>query len=143
MNENHRRVLTVYLCVIEKSIINIQNELHSAANRPAPHFCSVKNDVGEKTKAGLLSGSSEMLEEIGKIKQKYELSAQTESSKNRIKSELTEIWSTINDLRPQILENYGSLTEEDKIMFDSLVSTLLTLLDNMSSSFDDAGDRTD
>ena len=136
MNENHRRVLTVYLCAIEKSISNIQRELHSSENSQGHVLCSIDDNVGERTKAELISGSSKMLDEIDKIKRQHGLSAQTESSANRIKAQITEIWSTINDLRPKILENYGSLTEEDKKMFDSLVLTLLSVVDEMNHSFD-------
>ena len=136
MNENHRRVLTVYLCAIEKSISNIQRELNSSENGKCRVLCSIEDKVGEGTKAQLIDGSSKMLDEIDKIKRQYGLRAQTESSANRIKGQMTEIWSTINDLRPKILENYGSLTEEDKKMFDSLVLTLLSVLDEMDHSFD-------
>jgi hypothetical protein len=49
---------------------------------------------------------------------------------------LTEIWTTINDLRPKNLENYGSLAAGDMEMLDTMVSRLLVILNEMYSSLD-------
>ena len=134
MNENHRRVLAIYLHYIERNLDNIRRELGQDASKFDPVLSKVNCDVNEHTKTELLRCSSSMLEEIKSIKDLYEFQPQNESSKKRINAALTEIWTTVNDLRSKRLENYGSLTVDDKEMLDSLVSKLLSILGDMYSS---------
>jgi hypothetical protein len=134
MNENHKRVLVIYLHHIERNLENIRRELEQDASKFDPVLSEVNCNVNKHTKTELLCLSSSMLEEIRLMKDLYEFQPQSESSKKRINAALTEIGTPINDLRPKRLENYGSLTADDKEMLDSLVSKFLSILDHMNSS---------
>lgn len=47
---------------------------------------------------------------------------------------LLEIQSTLYDLRPKTLENYGSLSARDREALDSHLSRLFALLEDMNSA---------
>jgi len=134
MNENHIRVLGVYLHCVEKNLDYIRRELQFDPAEVEPILHSVIHDVREDTKTAILHNASIMLEEIRSIKHEYGLLPQQEYSMRRVNGALTEIWTTIFDLRPKRLERYGPLTEEDERILDSLVSRLLGLLSEMYSS---------
>jgi hypothetical protein len=136
MNENHKRVLAIYLHNIERNLEKIKRELGHDTSKSEPVLTIVNCDLNEYTKTELMHCSSIMLDEIRLINDQYEFQPQNESSKKRINGALTEIWTTINDLRPKNLENYGSLAAGDMEMLDTMVSRLLVILNEMYSSLD-------
>lgn len=107
----------------------------NAGQRESVHILySIKLDLDEKTRATILNGISSMLNEIESMKLEYGLEAEEESLRRRANGAFTEIWVTINDLRPKSLQNYGSLTHEDKERLGPEVEKLLRLLGDLFSS---------
>jgi len=136
MNENHERVLAIYLHNIERNLDKIGREFGHDGLTSDPVLSRVNCDISDDTRTELLRCSSIMCEEIGRIKDGYGFQPQNGSSKKRINAALTEIWTTINDLRPKRLENYGPLTEGDEEMLDSMILKLLVIVEEMSASID-------
>lgn len=134
MNENHKRVMEVYLYNVECFLEQIRREARANEMVSDQVLISSSYDIDERTRDNLLQGITSMLNEIRSIKQQYGLKPQSESSKRRIEAALTEIWITINDLRPGSLENYGPLEVEEKEEVDSMVARLLRTLEKMGFS---------
>lgn len=134
MNENHKRVMEVYLYNVECFLEQIRREARANEMVSDQVLISSSYDIDERTRDDLLQGIASMLNEIRSIKQQYGLKPQSESSKRRIEAALTEIWITINDLRPGSLENYGPLEVEEKEEVDSMVARLLCTLEKMGCS---------
>ncbi len=134
MNENHKRVMEVYLYNVECFLEQIRREARANEMVSDQVLISSSYDIDERTRDDLLQGITSMLNEIRSIKQQYGLKPQSESSKRRIEAALTEIWITINDLRPGSLENYGPLEVEEKEEVDSMVARLLRTLEKMGFS---------
>ena len=134
MNENHKRVMEVYLYNVECFLEQIRREARANEMVSDQVLISSSYDIDERTRDNLLQGITSMLNEIRSIKQQYGLKPQSESSKRRIEAALTEIWITINDLRPGSLENYGPLEVEEKEEVDSMVARLLRTLEKMGCS---------
>lgn len=134
MNENHKRVMEVYLYNVECFLEQIRREARANEMVSDQVLISSSYDIDERTRDDLLQGIASMLNEIRSIKQQYGLKPQSESSKRRIEAALTEIWITINDLRPGSLENYGPLEVEEREEVDSMVARLLCTLEKMGCS---------
>jgi len=134
MNENHKRALTAYLYSIEKDLEIVQRTLEHDSMKSDHIFYTITRDVRQSTKADLLHAVSRMLDEIRTIKEKYQLQTENESTRRRISTTLSDIWITINEMRPKPLEGYGQVTERDEEMLNSSVSRLLTILEEMYSS---------
>ncbi len=134
MNENHKRVMEVYLYNVECFLEQIRREARANEMVSDQVLISSSYDIDERTRDDLLQGITSMLNEIRSIKQQYGLKPQSESSKRRIEAALTEIWITINDLRPGALENYGPLEVVEKEEVDSMVARLLRTLEKMGFS---------
>jgi len=134
MNENHRRVMTVYLYTLEKNLDCIREELQNSSSEADHVLYTVRRDVKESERAALSQAISSMLDEIRTMKLSYELQPENESSKNRINGALLEISNAVNDLRPKALERYGPLTVQDGAKLNSYISQLQNLLDEAYSS---------
>lgn len=119
---------------MEKRLRELRESLNAGQRESVHILYSIKLDLDEKTRATILNGISSMLNEIESMKLEYGLEAEEESLRRRANGAFTEIWVTINDLRPKSLQNYGSLTHEDKERLGPEVEKLLRLLGDLFSS---------
>ncbi|MDG7024681.1 MAG: hypothetical protein JRN45_09215 [Nitrososphaerota archaeon] len=131
MNENHRRVLAVYLNEIEKSIEIIRRELQPGAKEGDPVTYVIKRDMKDDSKVAILAGVPMMLNQTKSLMKLYDLSPQNESSVRNIRGALLGIRTTLYDLRPETLQGYGILTQKDKETFGAYVAKMFEILDRM------------
>jgi hypothetical protein len=134
MNESHRRVLTVYLANIERNLEKLQNKLGDGTQEYDGTLNALEKDLSIESINLILDSASHMGDEVRSEQQLFGLKRQPGSLSRYTNATLTEIWSTINDLRPNNFENYGPLTEEDKVRLDLLVSRLMADIDRMFSA---------
>ena len=106
MDENHKRALKSGLQVVERHLHYISSQLQSHVNRSASY--STRNDIDVETKTKVSSLIETMLDEIEQIMEKFSLESRQESIKNNIRGSLTEIWTVLEESRPEKL-NYPEL----------------------------------
>jgi hypothetical protein len=71
-----------------------------------------------------------MLDEIRQIKDMFGLEEEMESLKRKITVNLDEIWTTLEDTRPEKMAGYGKMSQYDE---DSVRSHILKLLNMVES----------
>jgi hypothetical protein len=135
MNENHRRVLSVYLAHIERDLSNLRSELQEEMSGSDNILNVIKKDVSNDASERVLKYASLLEKGLVSAKLSLGLEPQIWSQTRRAEAIITDIWSTINDLRPTNLEKYGSLTRDDVMVLDSLVSILLQEIEKMMRVF--------
>lgn len=73
-----------------------------------------------------------MLDEIAKLKEKFSLGCEQVDARRNILGHLTEIWTTLEELRPEKIEKgHGKISEPDKWILNSHL-VKLRLLSNDS-----------
>jgi hypothetical protein len=76
-----------------------------------------------------------MLKELEEMKLAYELRAEGESLRRRTVAAFAEIWTTLDDLSPKDLANYGApLSSEDAERLNRMVAKMAQILEKMSSA---------
>jgi len=135
MNENHRRVLSVYLAHIERDLSNLRSELQEEMSGSDNILNVIKKDVSNDASERVLKYASLLEKGLVSAKLSLGLEPQIWSQTRRAEAIITDIWSTINDLRPTNLEKYGSMTRDDVMVLDSLVSILLQEIEKMMRVF--------
>jgi len=107
MNENHRRVLSVYLAHIERDLSNLRSELQEEMSGSDNILNVIKKDVSNDASERVLKYASLLEKGLVSAKLSLGLEPQIWSQTRRAEAIITDIWSTINDLRPTNLEKYG------------------------------------
>lgn len=136
MDENHKRVLSNSLLIIEEDLRNISSELQQAGGIRDTIFYSRANDIDQMTSIRILSGAESMLQEIKRIKEEAELETKEKSIRREVYGLITEIWTLCEDLRPEKLKAYGPLSEKDKEFLRPHVQELLKMVDDMLLAFE-------
>ncbi len=136
MDENHKRVLSNSLLIIEKDLRNITVILKQAGETRDTIFYSKVNDIDEMAATRILGGAQSMLQEIKHIKEEAELETREESIRREVYNLIIEIWTLLEDLRPEKLKAYGPLTERDKELLRPHIQELLKMVDDMNSAFE-------
>jgi hypothetical protein len=136
MDENHKRVLSNSLLIIEKDLHNITVELKQARETRDTIFYSKVNDIDQMTAIRILGGAQSMLQEIKRIKGEAELETKEESIRKEVYNLIIEIWTLLEDLRPEKLDAYGTLSKRDKEHLRPHIQELLKMVDDMDSAFE-------
>lgn len=136
MDENHKRVLSNSLLIIEKDLRNITVELKQAGETRDTIFYSKVNDIDQMAATRILGGTQSMLQEIKRIKEEAELETREESMRREVYSLIIEIWTLLEDLRPEKLDAYGTLSKRDKELLRPHIQELLKMVDDMDSAFE-------
>jgi hypothetical protein len=131
LDENHKRVLSNSLLIIEEDLRYISSELQQAGETRDTIFYSKANDIDRTTTTRILSGAESMLQEIKRIKEEGELETRKESIRKEVYSLITEIWTLLEDLRPERLKAYGPLSEKDKELLKPQIQGLLRTVNDM------------
>ncbi len=135
MDENHKRVLSNSLLIIEEDLRNISSELQQAGETRDTIFYSKVNDIDQMTATRILNGTQSMLQEIKRIKEETKLETREESIRKEVYSSITEMWTLLEDIRPERLGAYGSLSKRDKELLRPHVQELLRMIDDMFMAF--------
>ncbi len=135
MDENHKRVLSNSLLIIEEDLRKISSKLQQAEGTVDTIFYFKLNDIDQITATRILSDAQSMLQEIKRIKKEAELETREKSIKKEVYSLIIEIWTLLEDLRPERLNAYGLLSKRDKELLKPHVQELLKMVDDMALGF--------
>jgi len=129
MDENHRRALRSNLLVVERDLHYIRSQLESYVNKSVSYF--TRNDIGPETKRKVLTMTKTMLDEIEQIMDKFNLESKEESARRNIRGALSEIWTILEETRPEKLKAYGSISERDRELLTPHIQRLQRILDDV------------
>ncbi len=135
MDDNHKRVLSNSLRIIEEDLRSISSELQAEGTKDTIFYSKV-NDIDPMTATRILGGAQSMFQEIKYIKEEAGLETREESMRKEVYSLITEIWTLLEDLRPEKLKAYGALTERDKEFLRLHIKKLLRIVNDMFMAFD-------
>ncbi len=135
LDENHKRVLSNSLLIIEEDLRKIFSELQQDGGTRDTIFYSKVNDIDQMTATRILGGAQSMLKEIGRIKEETKLETREESIRKEVYNLIIEIWTLLEDLRPEKLDAYGTLSKRDKELLRPHIQELLRMIDDMFMAF--------
>ncbi|MGA9153868.1 MAG: hypothetical protein WBZ36_25085 [Candidatus Nitrosopolaris sp.] len=104
MEYRHRRLLEIYLRLVEKHLRDINGSLDSDFKNSRFLLYSIKNSLNVETRAKMQNMVQGMLDEIAKLKEKFSLGSEEIDARRNILGHLTEIWTTLEELRPEKIE---------------------------------------
>lgn len=115
---------------------SISSELQQAKGTRDTIFYSKVNDIDQMTATRILSGAQSMLQEIKRIKEEAGLETREKSIRKEVYSLILEIWTLLQDMRPEKLKAYGPLSKRDKELLRPHIQELLKMVDDMDSAFE-------
>ena len=131
LSEGHERRLTVSLFVIENDLRRIKGALKGGRQAERALFYRCIDNVNSDSKPRIIAVIGDMLNEIKKMKDIFELETEDTKLRADISAALDEIWVILEDLRPEKLTGYGQLSESDKALIEPHVLSLLNKLDEL------------
>jgi hypothetical protein len=131
MDENHRRALRGGLIVVEKLLHEMIDDLTQNVDNSGSILYSRVEDVDQISAKTLLDIVMSMLGIIRQIKEKFELVPSQESVRAQVYGRLSEIWTILEDLRPEKLEAYGRMNGDDMELLRPYILRLLSMLDDI------------
>ena len=128
MNDNHLRILHVRLLLVEKCIRDIIDKLEYDTQNSIFIMYSFKSiDYDRRTR--LLGIINSMLDEINQMKKNFALESEELSVIRSIIGNLDEIWTTLEDTRPEKLsEGYGIMSKVDAELLRHGIVKLLPMV---------------
>ena len=130
MDENVRRAVNSGLLIVERNIRNLIKELEHNQNSNWILQKSV-NDIPEESIRKLIEKSELMLTGIRRLEQTYNLEQNVVSTRWRLMNSLAEIWSVLNELTPERLSGYGSITAGENDTLTMRINEILALCNDM------------
>jgi hypothetical protein len=131
MDENHKRALRSGLIVVEKLLHEICDDLVQNGDHTTPILYAKINDVDPRSAKKLLNLTESMLDVVRQIKEKFDLGSNQESIRSLVYSRLSEIWTILEDLRPEKLKAYGQMSKADSELLRPYILRLLGMLDDI------------
>jgi hypothetical protein len=132
----HRRVLEIYLRLVEKHLRGINDSLMRDCKNSIYLLYSINNNIDVETQAKMHNMLLEMLDEIAKLKEKFNLESEEIILRRTILGHLTEIWTTLEELRPEKIEKgHGKISEPDKAILNPRLTKLLLLANESFTIF--------
>jgi len=131
MDENHKRALRSGLIVVEKLLHEICDDLVQNGDHTTSILYAKINDVDPRSAKKLLNLTESMLDVIRQIKEKFDLGSNQESIRSLVYSRLSEIWTILEDLRPEKLKAYGQMSKADSELLRLYILRLLGMLDDI------------
>ena len=107
----------------------IRSQLESHANNSVSYF--TRNDLTPEAKTRVLTMTKTMLDEIEHIVKKFSLEPKEESVRRNIVSVLSEIWTILEESRPEKLKVYGSMSRPDRELLIPHIQRLQRILDDV------------
>ena len=131
MDENHKRALRSSFIVVEKLLHEICDDFLRNGGQSSSILYSRVEDVDYEIVERLLNSVMSMFDVIRQIKEKFELGSTQESVRSQVYARLSEVWTILEDLRPERLEGYGLMDDADKELLRQYVLRLLSMLDDI------------
>lgn len=136
MEYKHRRVLEIYLRLVEKHLHAINDSVGIDCKNSIFLLYSINNNLDVEIQAKMHNMLLEMLDEIAKLKEKFNLGSEEIIVRRTIIGHLTEIWTTLEELRPEKIEKgHGKISESDKAILNPHLTKLLLLANESFSIF--------
>ena len=130
MDESHRMALRSGLLIIEKHLHRIRSELGHEYDSSNSILYHARDNIDPKSKTKILNVVNSLLEEVRQIKETFKLEVVKESVGWKVYNALGEIWSILEDLRPEKLEAYGEMSNPDRELLRPHILKLLRILDD-------------
>jgi hypothetical protein len=132
VKDNHRRVLTSDLLIIEERLHQMRQELQQTGEEPDAVLQSTINDIDPETRTRVIDIAKSMLDEIGQIKELYALEVAHKSLRWHITAMLSEIWSILEDLKPEkVSRAFGQIPDDVQQVWRLHISRLSAMLDDL------------
>lgn len=127
ISQNHKRVITVGLYVLEKSLERIEETLTSAQDRERITY-EVNDRLNDEVRNAVLQNIEKMRKIIKDLKDELKLQLQEEPIANKIKAEAAHIWQMLCDMRSGGLDRYGKTAKDLSDFLDPKVEELLEII---------------
>jgi len=132
MDENHKRVLTSDLLIVEEHLHQITRELQQRGEESDVVLQSKVNDIDPETRMKLLDIARSMLDEIRQIKELFGLAVAHKSLRWHIIALLSEIWNTLDALKPEkVGRAFGQMPDDVQDVWRPHISRLSNMLDEL------------
>ena len=132
MNENHKRVLTSDLLIIEERLHQITQELQQTGEEFDAVLQSKINDIDPETRIKMLDIARSMLDEIRQIKQLFSLGVAHRSLRWHVITLLSGIWNTLDALKPEkVGRAFGQMPDDVQDAWSPHISRLSNMLDEL------------
>jgi hypothetical protein len=132
MEEDHKRVLASDLLIMEKHLHQISQELQQTGEEADIVLQSTINDVDPETRIKLLDIAGLMLDEIRQIKELFSLEVADKSLRWHIIALLSEIWNTLDALKPEkVGRAFGQIPDDVQDVWRPHISKLSNMLDEL------------
>jgi|SRR5208282_3351413 len=118
------------LSIVERNLRNLIKQLEENSGSDWILRKSV-NDIGEENGRRLIEKSCLMLNYIRELDKKYNFEQNLESRRWRLLTDLSEIWTVLNELTPEQLRGYGTMTRGDDKLLTDRINKILTLCNEM------------
>jgi hypothetical protein len=103
--------------------------LESNSNNCTFLLYSIKYNIDLESKTKILQTIDTMLHEIRQIKEKFGLEEEVQSLQRKITVNLEEIWTTLEDTRPEKMIGYGKMSQSDEDSIRWYISKLLNMVE--------------
>ena len=132
MDENHKRVLGSSLLVIERRLRQIGQDLQQSGEEADSVLQSTINDVDPETRRRIIDVVTSMLDEINQIKELFNLEVVHQSLRWHIIATLSEIWSILDDLKPdKVGRAFGQMSDDVQDAWRPHISRLSDMVDDL------------
>jgi hypothetical protein len=122
LSENHTRVVSVILKIIEEKIDGIAELLNKNKN---VNSYKIINDI-DKTESGIKLNTIKHIKKIiEEIYNKYDLRKENQYISKIIESRKASLWSLLNDAYANKLNNYGRFDNNFASEYDELITKLM------------------
>ena len=132
MEENHKRVLGSSLSIIERRLRQIAQDLQQTGEETDAVLQSTINDIDPETRRRIIDVVTSMLDEINQIKELFNLEATHKSLRWHIITQLSEIWNTLDALKPEkVGRAFGQMSDDVQDAWRPHISRLSNMLDEL------------
>ncbi len=139
MNDNYSRILRVRLLLVEKCLRDIIDKLEYDTKNSNFILYSFKNTIDYDRRTRLLGIINSMLDAINQMKKNFALESEELSVIRSIMGNLDEIWTTLEDTRPEKLsEGYGIMSKVDEDLLRHEIVKLLPMVNHFYTELEHA-----
>jgi hypothetical protein len=132
MDKDHKRILTSDLLVIERRLRQIGQDLEQTSEESDSVLQSTINDIDPETRTKMLDIANSMLDEIKHIKELFNLEVAHKSLRWHIIATLSEIWITLNDLKPEkVSRAFGQMSDDVQDAWSLHITRLSNMVDSL------------
>ena len=138
MDENIQRAINSGLSIVERNLRNIIKDLKED-NGSEWILRKSLNDIDKETARQLTEKAELMLDDIREFDNAYKLEKNLESTRWRLTTSLSEIWSILNELTPEHLRGYGTMTPEEDNELKARIDRTLAVCNEMRNILSNQG----